>query len=87
MILKNQNVAEAEILFQVQNPIAEGPQHIFHPLGRQVGKAVLMIGGLNDDFMGADPVTDVNSSVFGRVVNMRAGYSGRQFQYNGRFRW
>ncbi|HET8550335.1 MAG TPA: hypothetical protein VFL57_20130, partial [Bryobacteraceae bacterium] len=40
-----------------------------------------------NSFMGADPSTDRNSSVFGRVVNMRAGYSGRQFQYSGRFRW
>jgi hypothetical protein len=40
-----------------------------------------------NSFMGADPSTDVNSSVFGRVVNIRPGYSGRQFQYNGRFRW
>jgi hypothetical protein len=40
-----------------------------------------------NSFMGADPSLDVNSSVFGRVVNIRPGYAGRQFQYNGRFRW
>jgi hypothetical protein len=40
-----------------------------------------------NSFMGADPSMDVNSSVFARVVNIRAGYSGRQLQYNGRFRW
>ncbi len=40
-----------------------------------------------NNFKGANPSTDVNSSVFGRVVNQRAGYFGRQFQYSGRFRW
>lgn len=40
-----------------------------------------------NSFMGANPSMDVNSSLFGRVVNQRAGYYGRQFQYSGRFRW
>jgi hypothetical protein len=40
-----------------------------------------------NSFMGANPSTDVNNSNFGRVVNIRPGYSGRQFQYSGRFRW
>jgi hypothetical protein len=40
-----------------------------------------------NSFMGANPSMDVNSSIFGRVVNQRAGFFGRQFQYSGRFRW
>ncbi|MBK9168655.1 MAG: TonB-dependent receptor [Bryobacterales bacterium] len=38
-------------------------------------------------FNGANPSTDVNSPVFGRVVNQRGGYFGRQLQYSGKFRW
>jgi hypothetical protein len=40
-----------------------------------------------NSFNGANPSTDVNSSVFGRVVQQAAGYYGRQLQYSGRFRW
>jgi hypothetical protein len=36
-------------------------------------------------FNGANPVTNVNSSQFGQVIQQRAGYFGRQFQYSGRF--
>jgi hypothetical protein len=42
---------------------------------------------LTNSFLGADPSTDVTSSLFGRVVNQRAGTSGRQLQYSARFRW
>jgi hypothetical protein len=41
----------------------------------------------SNSFMGANPSTDVTSSNFGRVVNQRSGYFGRQFQYNARLRW
>jgi Carboxypeptidase regulatory-like domain len=42
---------------------------------------------LTNSFIGANPSTDVTSSIFGRVVNQRAGVFGRQLQYSGRFRW
>ncbi len=36
-------------------------------------------------FIGANPVTDRNSSQFGAIIAQRPGYFGRQFQYSGRF--
>ncbi|MBL8210249.1 MAG: TonB-dependent receptor [Bryobacterales bacterium] len=36
-------------------------------------------------FIGANPITDVNSGQFGRITSQRGGYFGRQFQYSGRF--
>ena len=42
---------------------------------------------VSNSFMGAGPVTDVNSSLFGRVTQQKTGFSGRQLQYSGRFRW
>ena len=42
---------------------------------------------LSNSFMGANPSTNVNSSVFGEVVNQRSGFKGRQFQYSMRLRW
>lgn len=40
-----------------------------------------------NSFMSANPVLDVNAPNFGSVVNQRAGFFGRQFQYSGRLRW
>ncbi len=40
-----------------------------------------------NSFMGANPVLNVDSSLFGRVVAQRGGFFGRQFQYSGRFLW
>ena len=42
---------------------------------------------LTNSFLGANPSTDVTQSIFGRVVDQRAGTYGRQLQYSGRFRW
>ena len=40
-----------------------------------------------NSFTGANPVLNVNSSLFGRVVAQRGGIYGRQFQYSGRLIW
>lgn len=42
---------------------------------------------LTNSFLGANPSTDVTSSLFGKVVNQRAGTFGRQLQYSARLRW
>ncbi|MDP2999118.1 MAG: carboxypeptidase-like regulatory domain-containing protein [Bryobacterales bacterium] len=42
---------------------------------------------LTNTFIGQNPIVNVDSSQFGRVVTQRPGYYGRQFQYTGRFRW
>lgn len=42
---------------------------------------------LTNSFMGANPVLNVDSSLFGRVVAQRSGTYGRQFQYSGRLMW
>lgn len=42
---------------------------------------------VSNSFMGANPNMNVNSSVFGQVVNQRAGFKGRELQYSLRLRW
>ena len=59
-----------------------------HPLTERLKFEIRMESyNSTNSFMGTNPSTDVNSSLFGRVVNLRSGYSGRQFQYSGRLRW
>jgi len=40
-----------------------------------------------NSFMGANPVLNVDSSLFGRVVAQRGGFFGRQLQYSARLIW
>jgi hypothetical protein len=42
---------------------------------------------LPNTFIGANPVLNPDSSLFGRVNAQRNTYFGRQFQYTGRIRW
>ena len=39
MIFENQNVFEAAVFLQIENAVAEGPQHIFNALRRQRSQA------------------------------------------------
>ncbi len=59
-----------------------------HPITERIRFEIRMEAyNFSNSFMGANPTTDVNSSLFGRVVNQRSGFSGRQLQYSGRLRW
>jgi hypothetical protein len=42
---------------------------------------------LSNSFMGANPVTDVNSGSFGRITSQLATHSGRELQYSVRLMW
>jgi hypothetical protein len=42
---------------------------------------------LTNSFMGANPVTDVNSGSFGRITSQLATHSGRELQYSVRLMW
>jgi len=56
MILKDQDVPETDILFQVQHSVAISPEDVFDLLPRQIGQAVLVVRRFDDDFVGADAV-------------------------------
>ncbi len=59
-----------------------------HPITEKFKLEIRMEAyNFTNSFMGADPVTDVDSSLFGRVVEQKYGYYGRQFQYSARLIW
>ena len=63
MVLEYQYVFETAILFQIENPVAEGPQHIFHTLHRHGRQRLQMIGRFNHHFMGANAIHLVKHAV------------------------
>jgi outer membrane receptor protein involved in Fe transport len=59
-----------------------------HPIAEGLKLEIRMEAyNASNSFMGANPVLNVDSSLFGRVVAQRGGFFGRQFQYSGRFIW
>ena len=59
-----------------------------HKLSEKLGLEIrLEAYNMLNSFFGADPTTDRNSSLFGRIANQRATFFGRQVQYTARLRW
>lgn len=59
-----------------------------HKLTERVGLEIrLEAYNMLNNFFAADPSTDRNSSLFGRIANQRATFFGRQVQYTARLRW
>ena len=56
VVLKNHNVFETPVLFQVQDPVTIGPEHILDLTLGEHSERLLMIGGLNDDLVRAEPI-------------------------------
>ena len=56
VILENQNVPEALVIFQIQHPVAVSPEHVFHRALRKSGQRRRMVRRLDDHFMRADSV-------------------------------
>src|SRR5205085_12223668 len=56
VVFENQDVLEAAVFLQVENAVAEGPEDVFDPFGREGGEAGVVVGGLDDDLMRADAV-------------------------------
>src|SRR5215469_3368696 len=69
MILENQNVFESPVFLQVENAVAEGPQHVFDALRRHGRKRRCVIWRLDDDLVGADAVHLVEEP-FGLAVQI-----------------
>ena len=59
-----------------------------HKLTERVGLEIrLEAYNMLNSFVAADPSTDRNSALFGRIANQRATFFGRQIQYTARLRW
>src|SRR5215813_7827244 len=56
VILENQNVPKPLVLFQVEHPVAEGPEDIFHCLLAKSRKGGVVIGCFDDDLVSADSI-------------------------------
>ncbi len=56
MILENQDVAEALVVFQVEHAVAIGPKNVFHCFLRQLRQGGLVLRRFDDDFVRADAV-------------------------------
>src|SRR5260370_38905780 len=56
VILENENVPEALVIFQVQHAVAVSPEHVFHGALWQSRQRRRMIRRLHDHFMSADSV-------------------------------
>ena len=67
VILEEQDVFEAAIFFQVENAVAEGPEHVFDALGWELREGHVVVGRFDDDFVGADAVHLVEHA-FGLLV-------------------
>src|SRR5262245_44344992 len=63
MILENQNVPKPLVLFQVEHPVTEGPEHIFHGLLAKGRKSGVMIGCFDDDLVSTDSIHLVKESL------------------------
>src|SRR5579884_1006793 len=63
MVLENQDVLEAPILLQIDDAIAECPEHVFDAFVRHVGECVSVIRSFDNNFMRADAVHAVVHAV------------------------
>src|SRR5579871_4422111 len=63
MVLEYQYVFETAVLFQVENAIAEGPQHVFHTLHWHGRQCLQVIRRFNHYFMGANAIHLVKHAV------------------------
>src|SRR5205823_10835852 len=63
MVLEDENVFETAILLEIDDAIAEGPEHIFDALCRHGGEGLVMIRRLDDHFVCADAIHAVVHAV------------------------
>ena len=63
VILENQDVLEAAVFLEVENAIAESPEHILDPLGWKVGQAGVVVRSFDDDLMRPNAVHAVEHAL------------------------
>jgi len=63
VILEYQNVFETTVFFEVENAVAEGPEHIFNSLGRKIRQAGVMVRSFDDDFVSANAIHPVEHAL------------------------
>jgi hypothetical protein len=56
MILKDQDIVEPDIPFEIHDAVPVRPDNIFHLFIGEVRDFLVVKRGVNDDFMCADPV-------------------------------
>src|SRR5437868_4524111 len=63
MIFEDEDVLEAAVLLEIDDTIAERPEHVFNALLRHVGKSLCMVRCLDDYLMSADAIHAVIHSI------------------------
>jgi hypothetical protein len=56
MVFENENVFEAAISFQVNDAVAEGPEHVLNAFVGHVGKCLPVVWRLDNHFVRADSI-------------------------------
>ena len=78
VIFEDQNVLESLVALQIDHPVAERPDHVFHPLDGKVGERRAMFRCLDDHLMRAHAVHLVEHA-FGRAVQTAFNAQRRKF--------
>src|SRR2546426_9619698 len=81
VILENQDVLETAVLLEVENTVAEGPEHVFDALGRQRAQAGVVVRGLDNDLVRSDAVHLVEHAL-GLAVQIALDAEGRELVGN-----
>src|SRR5271154_116665 len=78
VILEEQNILEAAVFFEIENTIAEGPEHVFNSFRRKRRESRGVFRGFDDDFVSADAVHLVEHA-FGLLVQIALDAERRKF--------
>ena len=78
VIFEDQNVLESLVALQIDHPVAERPDHVFHPLDGKVGERRAVLRRLDDHLMRAHAVHLVEHS-FGCAVQSALNAQRRKF--------
>ena len=63
VVLEQHDVLEPLVLLQVENAVAKRPQHIFNPFFGQGSQGLVVVRGLDDDFVRADAIHLVEHAI------------------------